>query len=205
MGNEAGRRTLRSRDGFTLVELLVVLGIFSTVVVSASDIFLLVSRAQRKVYALERTQADARYTMEAISREIRTGRIDYAAYGGTVTSPADTLRLLDIDKTPIVFRRSAADESSLCADTASVPCLVVLIGLNAPVAVTPKGVIARNLQFYVEPGVDPLTFDPATGGYAADTQPFVTVVLSLEGASNQAGERSPVNVQTTITTRDYRR
>jgi prepilin-type N-terminal cleavage/methylation domain-containing protein len=199
------RRLPTKAAGFTLVELLVVLGIFSIVVVSASDIFLLVSRAQRKVFALERTQADARFSMEAIARELRTGRIDYDAYGAGLESPTDTLRIVDADGTTLVFRRSAVDETSLCADAASAPCLLVAVNGGTPAPMTPKGAIARNLQFYVSPTEDPTTFTQATGSYSSDIQPHVTVVLGIESVGVQAAERALINIQTTVVTRDYRR
>lgn len=192
--------------GFTLMELLVVLTIFSTVVVAATDIFLLANRSQRKVFGLEKAQADARFTLEAITREVRTGSIDYGYYAARGTSlgvPDAELALLDAGNAPMRFAVSDASTASLCADAASAPCLLVTIGANPPAAITPKGVAVRNIRFYVAPTVDPFRYD--AGAYAADEQPRVTVVMALETRGDRAGEQTVVFLQTTATSRAYKR
>jgi prepilin-type N-terminal cleavage/methylation domain-containing protein len=192
--------------GFTLMELVVVLGIFTTVVVAASDIFLLASRSQRKIFNLERTQSDARFTMEAITREIRTGEIDYGYYearAAPIGFPDDELVIIDSNNTRIRFFRSL--DPSECVDAASTPCLMVGVDANAPVTITPKDVVVRNASFYVTPQQDPQSFDPATGTYAADVRPHVTIVLMLESTRGRAGEGAVVSLQTTVATRTYRR
>jgi len=85
-----------AKRGFTLMELLVVMGLFSVTVMMASSIFMLSNRAQRRVLAVTSAQADLRYALEAIVREARMGRIDYASYagsGGAVSVPTNRLIL----------------------------------------------------------------------------------------------------------------
>lgn len=194
--------------GFTLVELLVVMGIFSVVIVVVSDIFLLSNRSQRKLFGLERTQADARYTLEAVVREVRTGALDYAYYqaaGTGLTGPVSVLALRDSTDTPIVFRLSGPTENAKCADPAVSPCLLVSVDGAAEQPITPKNVAVRSLAFYVGPTADPLLFDPLTGTYASNVQPFVTVSLVLESRGEKTSERSVVSVQTTAVSRTYAR
>lgn len=194
--------------GFTLMELLVVLGLFSTVVVVASDIFILSNRAQRKILSLERTQADARFTMEAITREVRTGDVDfgyYAARGTQIGRPEAELALIDNTNTPIRFHQSDAGNSMFCPDTESTPCLLVTLDVNDPVSITPKGVLVRNARFYISPSSDPDVFDPGTGTYPVNIQPRVTVVLVLDSVAQKAEDRVRVQFQTTIASRTYAR
>lgn len=194
--------------GFTLMELLVVLTIFSTVVVSATDIFLLVNRSQRKIFGLERAQADVRYTIEAITREVRTGSIDYAYYAGRGTPiavPEPELALVDSSNTPIKFKISDAGTNALCADAQSTPCLLVTVGTNPPAAITPKNVAVRVAKFYVAPITDPLIFNVAGGTYPTNVQPRVTIVLALETRGDRQGEQSVVYLQTTAANRGYKR
>lgn len=200
------RRQEEGSRGFTLMELVVVLGIFTTVVVAASDVFLLASRSQRKIFNLERTQSDARFTMEAMTREIRTGSIDYAYYaarGTAIGLPDDELAIVDTDNTRIRFFRSS--DPLECVDGNSTPCLMVGVDANTPVPITPKDVVLRNIAFYISPAEDPQSFDPFTGAYAADTHPQVTVVLMLESTRGRAGEGAAAAFQTTVATRIYRR
>ncbi|HSD12131.1 MAG TPA: prepilin-type N-terminal cleavage/methylation domain-containing protein [Patescibacteria group bacterium] len=201
-----GRR--RDARGFTLMELLVVLSIFSMVVTTATDIFLLTNRSQRKIFGLERTQADARYTLEAIAREVRTGSIDYAYYAGRGTplgTPDAELALIDATNSPLKFKVSDASNQGLCADANSRPCLLVTVGANSPSAITPKNVAVRTAKFYVGPTVDPMSFSVVTGSYASSVQPHVTIVLVLESRGDRAGEQSVVYLQTTATSRGYKR
>lgn len=190
------------------MELLVVLGLFAMVVTAASDIFLLANRSQHKVLGFERAQADARFTMEAIAREFRTGTVDYAYYAGRGTPigvPEGELALIDSTNAALKFFLSDASTEGACADAASRPCLLVSIDAGPPSAITPKGVAVRSAAFYLSPSADPTAFNPATGSYAADEQPRVTVVLGLESVAERAGERSMVYLQTTVGSRKYKR
>ncbi|HTM68421.1 MAG TPA: prepilin-type N-terminal cleavage/methylation domain-containing protein [Candidatus Binatia bacterium] len=201
-------RARNAARGFTLMELLVVLTIFSTVVVSASDIFLLANKSQRKVFGLERSQADARFTIEAIAREVRNDTIDYAYYAGRATAmavPDMELALVDSTNTKIRFETSTAATQSACADAQSRPCLLVTVGANPAVAITPKKVAVRVARFYIAPQSDPLTYDVTTASYPVNVQPHVTIVLVLESRGDRVGEQSVVYLQTTATNRGYRR
>jgi prepilin-type N-terminal cleavage/methylation domain-containing protein len=202
-------RRRKNIRGFTLMELLVVMSIFSTVVLMASDIFLMSDRAERKVFASERIQADARFTMEAIVREIRTGTLDYSYYSGRGTpigTPDGELALIESDGTPIKFKVSDDTNANLCANAQSAPCLLVTVGANAtPAAITPQDEAVRTVKFYISPTSDPNVFDPATGTYANDVQPHVTVVLVLESRDDRSGEQSVVYLQTTAENRSYLR
>lgn len=191
------------------MELLVVLGIFSMVVTATTDIFLLTNRSQRKIFGLERTQADARFTMEAIAREVRTGVIDYEYYAARTAPPAigvpdAELALVDSAQSPLRFAMSTTATQAACPDLASTPCLLVTAG-GASTPITPKGVAVRNLKFYLAPATDPNVFDPSTGTYASTLQPRVTIVLVLESVGERAGESSIVSLQTTVANRKYKR
>lgn len=194
--------------GFTLMELLVVLGLFSTVVVAASDIFILSNRSQRKILSLERTQADARFTMEAVTREVRTGKVDFEYYvtrGTPIGTPEAELALIDSTNTPIRFHQSDAGNATFCPNTESTPCFLVTLGDDDPVSITPKGVLVRNARFYISPDSDPTVFDAGTGTYLVNEQPRVTVVLVLDSVTTKAEDRARVQFQTTIASREYAR
>ncbi|MEY4722720.1 MAG: hypothetical protein RLZZ324_233 [Candidatus Parcubacteria bacterium] len=197
------------QKGFTLMELLVVLGIMSMVVTAASDIFLLTSRSQRKIFGLERTQADARFTMEAMAREIRTGQIDYAYYAArtpALATPDTELALIDSTGAPLRFAMSDATTAANCYDAASTPCLLVTTGgAVTPSPITPQGVAVINVKFYVTPTADPDVFVPATGTYSGSSQPKVTIVMVLQSTAERSSEQSTVSLQTTVSSRRYRR
>jgi prepilin-type N-terminal cleavage/methylation domain-containing protein len=196
----------RRDSGFTLIELLVVLGIFSTVVVLASDIFLVTNRSQRELFGAERTQADARYTLEAIAREVRTGSIDYDYYvsrGTPIGTPDTELALVDSTDTPIRFRLSTS--ASQCLDATVSPCLLVRVGSGTEQSITPRNIAVLSAKFYITPATDPTIFDAVTGLYGQNVQPHVTVALQLQSRGERVTERTTVYVQTTSTSRAYSR
>lgn len=192
------------------MEMIVALGIFTTVVASVSNIFMLASRSQRKVFTMDRAQSDARFVMEAIAREVRMGTIDFSYYAG-LPEPFQELAMIDTTGQSLRFHRSTSENDDKCADANSNPCLLVTIGSNEPEAVTPKGVKILNTRFYVTPKVDPWEFHPELGGYASNEQPRVTIVLVTESstpgkaAAVAAQDRSIMYVQTTVTSRNYKR
>jgi hypothetical protein len=190
------------------MEMLVAITVFSTLVVTATSIFLLASRAQRKVFDMQEMQASSRYTLEAIVREIRTGYIDYGYYadrGTPLGTPDKELALTDSEDMPLRFYESDENNESYCPDEQSRPCLLVDVGAFEPAPLSPKGVKVRSVSFYVGPESDPLTFDRVAAGYSSDVQPFVTVVLSLESVGRKSGERTNLDLQTTAASRRYAR
>lgn len=68
-------------SGFTLMEIVVVLAVFSTTALMATDLFLSVTRVQRQVRGVQAVQSDARFALEAMAKEARNGTIDYGYYG----------------------------------------------------------------------------------------------------------------------------
>lgn len=68
------------RDGFTLVELLVVVAIFSLTFLVGTGVFTNIQTFQRGVLARQRVAADGRYLLESMARTVRLGSIDYTYY-----------------------------------------------------------------------------------------------------------------------------
>lgn len=84
------------KKGFTLIEVLVALAVFSTAVTIVTDVFLMSAKAQRKILATQRLQADARFVLETMAREARMGT--------GVTSPNEgQLILKDNEGKQIIF------------------------------------------------------------------------------------------------------
>lgn len=60
-------------SGFTLIELIVTIAVFSIVLLTGIDVMVSVFRAQAKAIALKDVLDNARFSLELMSREIRTG------------------------------------------------------------------------------------------------------------------------------------
>ncbi|MDO8443460.1 MAG: prepilin-type N-terminal cleavage/methylation domain-containing protein [Candidatus Azambacteria bacterium] len=61
-------------SGLTLVELVVAVGIFGLVVTVVFGVFGLALTSQRRIIALKNVEDNARFSIELMAREIRTGR-----------------------------------------------------------------------------------------------------------------------------------
>jgi len=189
--------------GLTLMELLVVMGLFSLTVGITSSIFLLSNQAQRRVLAITAAQADLRFALEAIVRETRGGLIDYATYesAGGIPAPADSLILKSASGSRLEFY---AETSPAICPTGIAKCLAVKVD-GVSQAVTSSGVLLQNLVFYVTPSADPFTIDQASGRYKADAQPTVTVAMRIQTQGRKPEDVITMNAQTTIAARTYAR
>jgi len=76
-----------NKNGFTLVELVVAMGIFSVVMLAVTGLTLSLIKSHRKALAMQRTQETARYVLEAATKEIRMSIIKSNPFsGGSVLS-----------------------------------------------------------------------------------------------------------------------
>ncbi len=75
------KKTFSSSSGFTLVELLIAIGLFSIVVVIASAGFINGLRTQRQVASLISAESNVTLVLEQMAREERTGYLFCHAYG----------------------------------------------------------------------------------------------------------------------------
>jgi prepilin-type N-terminal cleavage/methylation domain-containing protein len=189
------------KNGFTLVEMMIVLAIFSVTTVVIVDIFMMASRAERRTLAIQKIQSDARYSLEAMSREIKMDMIDYDYYGGTIASvPTDALALRDADDNQIIFKKSSEN-----CPVGTTNCLVVSLdgGTNWE-SITAPGINVEDLKFYIDPTVDSFKMN-AGNTYDSDSQPRVTIILRIKGVGGRPDEQHTVYLQTTVSNRIYKR
>ena len=73
-------KELKQQKGFTLLEMLVVSAIFIMALSSMVMIFVETNKAQKRLANSEKLQADTRYLVELMAREIRNNTIDYSFY-----------------------------------------------------------------------------------------------------------------------------
>lgn len=65
--------------GFTLIELIIALAIFSLVIVSMASIAVSMIKSQRKTFTMQNIQEPARYILESMSKEIRMSEINWVS------------------------------------------------------------------------------------------------------------------------------
>ena len=76
------RKKDNKESGLTLIELTVAVGIFGLVVTMVVSIFVIALVSQRRIVSLRNIEDNARFALESMAREIRTGK----NFGGSVNS-----------------------------------------------------------------------------------------------------------------------
>ncbi len=191
----------RKGAGFTLMEMLVALGLFSVVVVIATDLFFTFQKISRKTESLQHLTSDARFITETIARYIRENQIDYNAYVIPIREIQSVLHL----------RTSAQDEieiaASACTSRENLDFNCVTLKRDETTErLSGSEVWIRAMRFYIAPEKSPFIFNVETGEYFSNTQPNVTVFLSIANNADESSENyTKYDVQTTITGRIYAR
>ncbi len=187
----------RSQTGFTLMEVLVVLAVFSTISVAVTDLFMISTRAERRIGTEERMQADARTAIEQMARTMRGAAVAYDKLASPVPWPVDRLPLRLANGTLVEYYLSS--NAAECGASPA-PCLMIREDENPAraAALSTAGLTVTNLKFFIAPAQDPYAI--AGGAYAADDSPRVTFVIKV---APTAAPGQSVTVQSTVTTRQY--
>jgi len=75
--------------GFTLIELLIAMAVFSLIVVTMGATAVSIIKSQRKSFALQKSQENARYILESVSKEIRMSVINSDDSAGSPVTVLD--------------------------------------------------------------------------------------------------------------------
>lgn len=180
------RNSSTTLRGFTLIELIVSVAIFSVVMVVALGALLSVAAGERRAESIKSVMNNLNFALDSMSRTIRTGYNYKCGSGGgdctggnlymSLTSAAGANVAYCLDAGAIKRHQTSGTPDTSCASANFVP-------LTAP------EVVVTNLTFYV------------VGTVQNDrTQPKVTI--SISGYTDvSATQRTTFNLQTTVTQR----
>ena len=235
------RQGTRNKSGFTLIEILVVLGLFSILSVVIINVFLLSLRSQRQASFRQKTLASLRYTLEIIARQVRTSEVNYDSF--TYTGDDQSLYLIDQSGNSFIFSL-AEIEPGLNEVSMSINGQTSFLTDSSKVNVV-------SLSFLVNPIINPFieercnqdtgptgcfssssgcTINDPTNTYLAgfcgcttandcaktencfenlclpiNQHPRVTIVLGFESISKKVAEQKLIYLQTTASSRVYKR
>ena len=175
---------LKQKAGFTLVELIVAVGVFAAVVVAVSTIFTSVVNSQRKNVNNEEILDNARFVLENMARAIRQSCVinDQGIQSKScIVSPdgsSSSLNVLHPTKGVVVYNlsnghiteKSNTDSSAINLTSDSV-------------------------------AVDSLTFVVAGNNITDNIQPRITISISMRSVNQNPGTDTNINLQTTVTPR----
>lgn len=188
-----------ARRGFTLIEMIVSLGLFTVILFVATSAFLTIVSVDRKSRVVRIATDNMNLALEDMSRRIKTGAQYYCGGidgGGTADCP--------LGDTSIFF--TAQDLSRLHYHSAvGVECGVgyrdtqgcILRADLAPMPVTSPEINITSLKYIVSGSTPFLSGDKK--------QPMVVVVIDgeIESDTQNPAQKSAFKLQTTITQRVY--
>lgn len=204
------QQVTENKQGYTLIELIISMGIFMLTMMVVTGIFLSYVRTQRDVVVRQKLTTDLEFAVEQMARDIRLMTIDYPRYQaeGGITFPVRNLYLRDSNGIPVEY--ILMDSQGVCASQAF-PCILKKadtdfdgeinidtdteeILTTHSMRVSKRSVDTENvlkLEFYITPQDNP---------GEAYAQPRVTIVVEVESVTNPG---STYAIETTVTSRMY--
>jgi type II secretory pathway pseudopilin PulG len=155
--------------GFTLLEMIIALGIFIILFSLSLGIYSYSLKAEQRTIQISKLQKEAQLIMEVLAKQIRSSKIDYSYYGGSVDTlnGESELALLDINNNQTVFRFNSANHS---LDVCSQDCG----GAGIFTAIPAEQISVNNLVFFISPASNPFSLSAPPTEF-----PRVTVVINL--------------------------
>lgn len=189
--------------GFTVLEMVITMGIFSIASIYSMSAYVKSNSGQRKIVNISKGTTDARYAMETMVREIRTGKIDYAKYADAnidITADANhDLIIRDVDNNLVwftAFQNGNKKEIRVCyTDTAC--------SNNEWSVVTPSNIDITSFDIYIWPKVDPFIWSEGLNDFSSNQQPMVTIIIRNKSLEASDTLNQDIHMQTTVTSRAY--
>ena len=200
---------IKTPRGFTLIEMLVSTAIFTVVMVIALGSLLSMSESDRKAQTLKSVINNLNFSLDSMSRALRTGTTYGCGAGGDCSSGGTSISFTPANGGSKVVYNFEQSNATLCGQpNGTVGCITRSIDGGSTFApITSPEVVVTNLKFYA--------IGTAVGS-ADNMQPKVTITLSgyvqFKGAggaaactagSSSVGASTCFNLQTSVTERLY--
>ncbi|MDD3190433.1 MAG: type II secretion system protein [Candidatus Pacebacteria bacterium] len=167
--------------GFTLIEMLVTLSIFSVVVLLTLNTFLSSFVSQKKLIEMQSVQREGSYLMETLSREIRMAT-EMTNYENNDSS----IRFKNHSGEDVIYCR--ADEDASCSDTDDGDYFAYGPDVDNMEIMNSSDIVIDNLRFYVPSLI------------SSTNQPIVIVAMTISSAKDPSVS---MTIQTSVSTRIY--
>lgn len=181
MKMKKNQKSTATSSGFTLIEVLVSVFIFSIVVTAVGGIFIQSLKLQRRAFSVQQTQENINFILESMAREIRVSKIcpltGQCSSSSTLSIDHPVNKRVEYSLAGEQIHRLILDPGVNCA---SPPCDSVM---------NSSSVKFTRLNFFV------------SGTENKDgKQPRVTIVVTVKSASD-ISQQSEIRAQTSVSQR----
>ncbi|MBI2038933.1 MAG: prepilin-type N-terminal cleavage/methylation domain-containing protein [Candidatus Niyogibacteria bacterium] len=172
------KRIRHCSAGFTLLEMIAALGVFSVIIIIFSSTFLNLLNAERKAQIASSVQDNLRFAIEVMSKEIRTGTQYQVPPQPTNTA----ITFVNANDESITYRVSGPDiANNPCSDEK--PCIVKSVNGGDFLPLTSDQIAIDDLLFFV-------------GGIQPRIQIIIRARATVQNVETQ------LNLQTTVSQRN---
>ena len=188
-----------SSPGFSLLEMLVAVGLFASVVIVAIGSVMVLLKGQKKAFFIQTNQYNVRFAIEAIAREIRTGinytqgnviNIQPLVYYDNPITPATCLNMQYLPGQPraciqfvnaqgeLVFIKQSTNLTE-CGAPPSVTTVSCIAKSSTPIPLSPLAMVPFQPMTAPEVSIQSLSFVIAgeAKGALDYYQPRVTIII----------------------------
>lgn len=191
-------RTMTTRRGYTLIELMVSVAIFAIVMLAATAAYLAFVNYNRRAAQVASLLNGLSFGLDAVARDIRTGTDYSCSVSGTTctttqqSSGVSTFYFTDADGCSVTYRFSAGvlSKSVVGEETPDGFDCVAKTDVGVVGGDTTPGVTIDSVKFYVR------------GAKNDDSlQPLATLVIRGSTLIVDTGEEIPFSIETSATSR----
>ena len=190
--------------GFSLIEILISMAIFLTVILLVSDIFVSTTTVQKKTIREQKAMNDLSNVIEQIAQYIRVGKVNYNL---PYSTPSDRINIeLEGGDFISIWQEDSGQTKSIAMNYRLDGGSIKSGYLTPEYTKTPKFdyYLIENLDFYITPIEDPTRLD-LNNEYLSNQQPIVTVVIDAIVLTEDNQYLKNVKLQTTVNSRSYDR
>jgi len=189
-----------AHSGFTLVEMIVAVALFSVVMLVAVGALLALVGANRKAQALQSVMNNLDITLDGMARSIRMGSNFHCGSTGTLTTPQDCSVNGDTLFAFEPYGNTSADQPWIYSLGTGITCgerrICKSVNGQTAVAITAPEVSIDDMDFYVVGSNRGCTVNPC------DTvQPKVVIVIKGTAPVQNSKSRTSFHIQVTAVQR----
>lgn len=196
------KNNIKNEKGYSFIEMIVALALFSVVFLMITTIFLSLAESQRSVIATQNIQESMKFIFEVMSKEIRAAQKSDNSCAATFSLVADESTPNKVYNTAlsgaIFYFKNKHDECVMYSlkNDSGVGRLEIKRdnGALIDLFVTPKDINVENLKFVV--------YDDDIGAFHSK-QPYLTMRVDVESYGGKQIHKQRTTLQTTISSRYY--